>query len=123
MNASEDRVITQAIAFYVDGYETSSTTLAFTLWHLAQYPDIQNTLYEEVATIAEKHQNTLSYETINEMVYLDMVLQETMRLNPVGLTMQRICTKPYALPKLPGQKEAVVLQPGTSVLIPVYSIH
>lgn len=123
MNTSEDRVITQAIAFYVDGYETSSTTLAFALWYLAQYPDIQNKLYKEVATIVEKHQNTLSYEAINEMVYLGMVLHETMRLNPVGLTMQRICTKPYALPKLRGQQEAVVLQPGTSVLIPVYSIH
>ncbi|XP_059612640.1 probable cytochrome P450 6a13 [Phlebotomus argentipes] len=120
---SHSYIADQAFGFFIDGYETSSTTMAFALWHLARNEDIQQRLFEEIDVISSKYENTLSYEALSEMEYLEMVIHETMRLKTVGLTMHRICTKPYELPKLPGQKKPFVVQPGTPVLIPVYAFH
>ncbi|GAB0097768.1 Cytochrome P450 [Sergentomyia squamirostris] len=122
-NMTDDQVIGHAMSFFVDGYETSSSVLSFALWQIARDSKVQDTLYQEISTILAKHDGQLSYEAINEMHYLDCVIQETLRLDSVGLTLHKLCTKPYQMPPLPGQKEGFVLQPGTPILIPVYAIH
>lgn len=122
-NLTYDQVAGHAMSFFVDGYETSSSVLAFALWQVARHRDIQDKLHGEIVTVLDKYENTFSYEAINEMEYLDLVIQETLRINSIGLTLQKICTKPYVMPKLPGQKEPLVLQPGTPILIPIYAIH
>uniref|UniRef100_A0A1B0GIV6 Cytochrome n=1 Tax=Lutzomyia longipalpis TaxID=7200 RepID=A0A1B0GIV6_LUTLO len=122
-NLTQDHIAGHALSFFVDGYETSSTVLSFALWQLARHPDVQKKVSDEIVTVLHKHANSLSFEALSEMNYLDLVIQETLRINAVGLTMHKKCTKPYMLPKLPGQKEPFVLQPGTPILIPVYSIH
>lgn len=48
---------------------------------------------------------------------------ETMRLHPVMLQFQKICTEEYTLPKFGIQKEGVTIYPGTSVIIPIQAIH
>ncbi|XP_059619104.1 uncharacterized protein LOC132263385 [Phlebotomus argentipes] len=120
---TESQIAGHSMSFFVDGYETSSTVLSFALWQVGRNPEVQERLYEEIVRVLEKYDNSFSYEAISEMEYLDMVVQETLRLNSAGLTLHKSCTKPYVMPKLPGQKEPVVLEPGTPVLIPIYSIH
>lgn len=122
-NLSMKQLTGHTLGSFVDGYETSSTSMSFAMWHLARNPDIQERLYEDISEVLQRHGNEFSYEAINEMEYLNMVMQETMRLNTIILTMHRKCRKPYALPLLPGQQKPFVIQPGTPVLIPVYAIH
>ncbi|XP_055701821.1 cytochrome P450 6j1-like [Phlebotomus papatasi] len=120
---SASKLTGHTLGSFVDGYETSSTSMSFAMWHLARNPDIQERLYEDISEVLQKHGNEFSYEAINEMEYLNMVMQETMRLNTIILSMHRKCRKPYTLPQLPGQEKPFVIQPGTPVLIPVYAIH
>ncbi|GAB0095646.1 Cytochrome P450 [Sergentomyia squamirostris] len=122
-NMTDNHIIGHAMSFFVDGYETSSSVLSFALWHISRDSTVQDTLFQEISTILEKHNGQMTYEAINEMNYLDCVIQETLRMDSVCLTQRKICTKPYQMPRLPGQKEGLVLQPGTPVLIPVYAIH
>lgn len=44
-------------------------------------------------------------------------------MHPVMLQMQKVCTEEYTLPKFGNQKEGVKIYPGTTVIIPVQSIH
>ncbi len=63
----------------VAGYETTSCVLAFTIWALAQNPDIQSKLREEVRTIAGEP----TYDDFvdpNLLPYLDAVCKEAMRM-------------------------------------------
>jgi cytochrome P450 family 6 len=69
-----DDFVAQAFAFLLGGFETSGTTLSFALYELAMHPDIQHRLRSEIARVMAKHQGELTYEGIQEMSYLDMVL-------------------------------------------------
>ncbi len=63
------------------GHETVSSTLAFTMWALAQNADVQSKLREEVRTIAGEP----TYDDFvdpNLLPYLDAVCKETMRMFP-----------------------------------------
>jgi len=63
----------QAIAFFGDGFDTSSTTLAFAIFELACNSDVQERLREEVDTVLEKYDGKICYEAIQEMQFLDRV--------------------------------------------------
>ncbi|CAO2630636.1 Cytochrome P450 3A1 [Lemmus lemmus] len=50
------------------------------------------------------------------MEYLDMVLNETLRLYPNGLRLDRVCKKDVEI-------NGVLLPKGSVVVIPVYALH
>lgn len=115
---TEDIVIAQSILFLLAGFETSSTVLSFTAYELALNPEIQSKLREEIFKVLEKHQGECTYEAVQEMEYLDMVIHESMRKHPPVARMDRMCTAEYEVPETP-----VKLQPGASVTIPVMGLH
>lgn len=56
------------------GFETSSTTMTLALYELAYRNDIQDKLRKEIVEIAKKHNGEITYDAINEMSYLDNVI-------------------------------------------------
>lgn len=112
-----------SLTLFVEGYETSSSVLAFAIYELARNPDIQERLYEEITDILAKYDGEFTFEALQEMEYLDNVIQETMRLDVVAPLISRICTKPYTLPKLDGQDKPVTIPVGTPVQICARAIH
>lgn len=115
---NEDIVVAQSILFLLAGFETSSTVLAFTAYELALNPEIQSKVREEVFKILEKHNGECTYEAVNEMEYLDMVVHESMRKHPPVARMDRLCTKEYIVPDT-----TLKLQRDSSVTIPVMGLH
>lgn len=111
------------MSMFTEGYETSSSVLAFAIYELARNPDIQERLYQEIDDVLAKYDGECPFEALQEMEYLDMVIHETMRLDVVAPLISRICTKEYTMPLIDGQKEPVKLQPGTAVQINCRSIH
>lgn len=63
----------QVFVFFAAGYETTSSTLNFCLYELANNLGIQNKLREEVTSTIEKY-GELNYEAIMDMKYLDKVI-------------------------------------------------
>lgn len=120
---NETEVTGHALSFFTEGYETSSTLLSFAMYELARNPDIQERLYDEITEVLDSKKNELTYETLQEMTYLEQVMYETLRTRPIGFTMHKICTKSVTLPPLPGRTEGFVIPEKMPVAINVYSMH
>lgn len=56
------------------GFDTSSSTMTFTLLLLAQNPEIQAKTRQEIQSVLDKHNGQLTYECLNEMTYLRQVI-------------------------------------------------
>lgn len=61
-------------------------------------------------------QAELTYESIVQMEYLDMVLNESQRLFPIANRMERMAKKTVEL-------NGVTIPKGTAILIPIYTLH
>lgn len=57
--------------FFSAGFETSSSAMSFTLYHLALNLDIQNRLRSEILAVLEDQQGSIQYDDIKKMPYLD----------------------------------------------------
>lgn len=108
----------QAYVFFAAGFETSSTTIANTLYELALNQEIQDKLREEIMEFDAKNNGEWKYEAVKQMTYLDKVFRETLRKYPTLPFLSREATEDYTFesPKLTVRKNA-------KVWIPLFSIH
>lgn len=114
---SDDEVIAQLITFLLAGYQTSSSTLAFTAYHLAMDSDVQERLRCEVEIAIQTYHDLPLYDLVHEIEYLDCVMNESMRLCPPLHIFNRKCEETCAIS--PG----LTIPAGMDVTIPVYALH
>ncbi|XP_055692002.1 probable cytochrome P450 6g2 [Lutzomyia longipalpis] len=118
-----DVLVAQAAIFVSAGYETTSSATSFALYELAKHPQIQEKVREEI--LKELENGGISYERINKLEYLNMVIQETLRLYPTVPFLDRVFMPTGQ------QGEFYTLEPhhkfsiprGMPVYIPVVGIH
>lgn len=65
-------MVSQAITFFVAGFETTSNAVAFTLYELSLRQDCQDKLRKEINDIIKDEEVT--FDHLQKMKYLDMVL-------------------------------------------------
>lgn len=63
--------------FFSAGYETTSNTALFCLYELACNSDIQDKVYSELFDILEEHSGEISYQALQEMSYMEQVINGT----------------------------------------------
>ncbi|XP_035685177.1 cytochrome P450 3A8-like [Branchiostoma floridae] len=112
---SADEVTTDAISFFLAGYDTIAGLLGTTAVNLARYSDMQDKLLQEVATVTEE-QGYVQNEDIQKMEYLDMFLMETLRMDS-GARFPRLCTQDTEIS--PG----LTVPAGVEVIIDSDSLH
>ena len=96
VKVDEDLVVATAMVMLIAGYDTTGMTLAYLMYELAQHPDVQQRLQEEVDQAYEQHGGEMpDYTVIQGLPYLEMVILETLRMHtPLGMIV-RACTKDY----------------------------
>jgi cytochrome P450 family 4 len=64
----------------ITGHDTTTNAICFTLFTISKFPEVQRKLNEEIQQVIGDGEVT--FKTINEFKYLDLVIKETMRLYP-----------------------------------------
>ncbi|XP_011869169.1 PREDICTED: cytochrome P450 9e2-like [Vollenhovia emeryi] len=118
-----DDIVSQAFIFFFAGFDTSSTLMCFIAHELAVNREIQDRLREEILQHLAEGNGELSYEALLKMSYMDMVVSEALRkYSPVIFT-DRLCSKKYELPPSQPGCKSVIVEPGNTLMIPVYALH
>jgi len=79
----DDDVIAAALLMLAAGYDTTATAMAFVLYELASNPKCQANLLKEIKQ---------SKDGDIDIPYLDAVIHESMRKNPILANLERVCT-------------------------------
>uniref|UniRef100_A0A8C5ITW3 unspecific monooxygenase n=1 Tax=Junco hyemalis TaxID=40217 RepID=A0A8C5ITW3_JUNHY len=108
-------VLAQAFIFIFAGYEPTSNTLGFLAYELAMHPDVQEKVLQEIDTVLP-NKGPLTYEAIMKLEYLDMTVNETLRVYPLGGRIERTCKKDVEI-------NGVTIPKGVVVTIPPYVLH
>ena len=66
---------------FIAGHETTAHTLAWTFMYLAQNPECQDRIYEEVCNKIGLNE-PLTYENLSSLDYISWVFKEALRLSP-----------------------------------------
>lgn len=74
LDITDFEISSQAMIFFLAGFETVSSTMCFTIYELAVHVEIQEKLLEEVDAIYEETGGKLTYEAVAKMKYTDMVI-------------------------------------------------
>ena len=88
---TKDEIVGQSTLFFLAGYETTATTLTMALFALTQNPDVQEKLFQ-VLRDAYDEESKMSAESLSQVKYLDMVVNETLRCYTPVLRVDRVCT-------------------------------
>ncbi|CAL1277726.1 unnamed protein product [Larinioides sclopetarius] len=115
---SMDELVSQCVIFFLAGYETTASTLSFASYLLALNQDVQDKLREEVDKALAETNGELTYETVQNMKYLDNVISETLRIFPPLVRLERYADADYKLLGLD-----VTIPKNSCINIPVYAMH
>lgn len=119
-----DYLITVNLNFIYQGFETSSATQSFALYHLAKDNEMQERVRNEIKDMLTRNDGKVTYDSVmnvSELPYLHQVVNETLRYYPILSFLDRECVNP----------EGVSLEPfsdykipkGMPVYIPIFGIQ
>jgi len=109
-----DQTVDNLLTFVVAGHETAANTLTWVLYLLALYPDMQDALRREVATVSGH--TGVAYADLEKMPLLDAHVAETLRLYPAAAFFARDVAEDRDL-------DGISLTRGDAVFLPIYAIH
>ncbi|EAA08911.5 AGAP003522-PA [Anopheles gambiae str. PEST] len=124
---TDEQLSAQCAMFFTKGFEPTLNLLSFAVYELAQNPDVQRKLYEEM------HHNGLTtgsatgvppFESIRTLPYLEAIVLETLRKWPSHPLLVRECTKPFTIPATEnGDRAAIPLKVGDKLYVSVWALH
>ncbi|XP_077879121.1 cytochrome P450 3A9 [Ictidomys tridecemlineatus] len=112
---SDLELVAQSIIFIFAGYESTSSFFPFILYELATHPDAQTKLQQEIDA-AFPNKAPATYDTVVQMEYLDLVVNETLRLYPIAGRLERVYKKDIEI-------NGVLIRKGTVVMIPSFVLN
>lgn len=112
---SDLEMAAQAIIFIFAGYESTSTSICLVLYELATHPDVQKKLHDEIDS-ALPNKAPVTYDVLMGMEYLDMVINEGLRLYPIANRLERISKKAVEI-------NGLFIPKGITVMVPTYPLH
>jgi cytochrome P450 len=109
---TESEVRDQLITLLLAGHETSATALAWCVYYLARSPEVLTKLRSELAALGAAP----APDALIRVPYLDAVVSETLRIEPIVTDVLRVCREPFTV----GNKWTV--QKGDVIAVMMVSI-
>ncbi|KAL3271394.1 hypothetical protein HHI36_021876 [Cryptolaemus montrouzieri] len=113
-----DEVIREEVdTIMLAGHDTTASAMSFTLYCLANHPEVQKRAVEEQIQLFGNQKNPeIQHKDLQNMTYLQMVIKESLRLYPTVPSFGRILTENF---QVGGQ----VYPKGVDCFINVFGIH
>ncbi|XP_017488134.1 PREDICTED: probable cytochrome P450 308a1 isoform X2 [Rhagoletis zephyria] len=116
-------IVGHCSTFLLEGFETSSSLMAFALHEYAKNPLVQKRVQQEIDEVLARHGGDICYDAIQEMSYLGATLYETLRLYPPMMALLKHCTKEFELPAQSMGGKSFKVPVGMVFVIPVKGVH
>ncbi|KAF5291527.1 hypothetical protein FQR65_LT01840 [Abscondita terminalis] len=120
---TDEDITAQALIFFFAGFESTAGLMTFMSYELALNQNIQEQLRREIDETLNDCNGVLTYEALNQMKYMDMVISETLRKWPIGFMIDRICVKDYTIEPVNPWEKNVVIEKGALIQIPIVGLH
>jgi cytochrome P450 family 9 len=93
---TDNDYVAQGVTLFLGGFGTTTNLMDGIFFELVKNPEVQRTLMEEVdEMVASLNGEHISYDQLNQMKYLEMVVNEGLRMWPPAPGTQRYCGKDY----------------------------
>lgn len=99
------------------GHDTTAYFSAYMCYLLAQHPEVQDKLREEIKRVMGGRTDVTA-DDVTEMKYLLMVMQETLRLYSIIPCVTRACTTETHI-----KETGVTIPKGSNIMIPMFLIN
>ena len=110
---SDDDICHELVLFILAGHDTTSTTLAYSLWALGRHPAIQQRVFDEVSELGDR---PLTPDDVPRLGHTVRVLHEALRLCPPASGTSRLLKKDLAV-------DGYRLEAGTVAVVSFYALH
>jgi cytochrome P450 len=110
---SDDEICHELVLFILAGHDTTSTTLAYSLWALGRHSEIQDRTFDEVSALGDR---PLTPDDVPRLGQTVRVLHEALRLCPPASGTPRMLTKDVAV-------DGYRLEAGTMAAVSFYAMH
>ncbi|VDK49913.1 unnamed protein product [Anisakis simplex] len=112
---SADEVVMQCFVFLLAGFDTTANSLAYASFCIAKNQEVRKRIQQEIDEVCVDEE--ISYEQIQKMRYLDMVVKEALRLYPLAaVASSRTCMEATTIGDIEIDK-------GVGVVADVFSVH
>ena len=102
----------------IQAFETTANTIFYTLMLLAMFPESQERLFEELNSIYTSNGDfDVTYAETKQMIYLDMVLNEGMRVMAPVPIVSRQTSEDVPL------SNGIILPKGVEIAIDIFHMH
>ena len=109
-----ETTIDNLLTFVAAGYETSANTIAWALYLLAVFPDVQDKIRHEIQTASPDE--PINFGNLPQLPLLQAHVKETLRLYPAGALFARDATAATEI-------NGITFKKGDVIMFPVYSLH
>lgn len=111
---SRDQLIDEVLILFTAGHETTANALSFTLFLLAQNPEVQEKAFEYASAVDLDNEN--HFENLAALSYIKQCVEEAMRLYPPAYYIDRVSIEEDQLGEHTIPKD-------TMILLAVYELH
>ena len=92
---TDSELCDEMMTLLLAGHETTATALAWTVHRILQHPDVAARIRDELRTVVGA--GPVAQEQVQRLEYLDAVIKETLRLNPVLPDVGRHLARPMRI--------------------------
>ena len=111
---TDQQVRDEATTLFIAGHETTANALSWILYLLAQHPEVEAKLLDELETLLAGRPPTV--DDLHRLRYTEMIVKESMRLYPPAWIISRFATEDVEVGDY-------TLKAGSIVLISQYVMH
>ncbi|XP_021967530.1 cytochrome P450 3A56 [Folsomia candida] len=118
LGIDENTAMCQAMIFLLAGFQTTAETLTLMAFRLSQHPEIQDRLIQEVDDFYKRHNGKIEHDHLSELVYLTACMNETLRMNPALIRIERVCQKDWT-----HAPSGLTVKKDTAIQVSAFAVH